>query len=343
MASKTYTVKSGDTLSGIAKNYGVNLSDISGYKSGDPNKIGVGEVLSIGGGDTTPTTKTTADQYAGAVKDALGGTSTGSTGTKTTDDYLTTLTGKIDSARTTVNDAATKLANLKTTTYDQAYKDAGLDTIKTKISDLDTTIANKKAERDAAVAKVKNNPGLSASLLTGTVAKLSDKANAEINDLISQRNGLAGDYNTGLTKVNQVVSNVVGDAETSYNAAVKALESLTGQAKDYQSNLVDTLKNAQTKNYQDQSLAIALMNAETAANKANTTGDSSWKLAISPLTGKPTYWYNSKGETRPLSAADVANASISQTGGNEDTTDTTDTTDSQSWFSKLLSSLNPFK
>lgn len=43
----TYTVKSGDTLSKIAKDYGVSVSDISGYKSGNPNLIYPGEVLNL--------------------------------------------------------------------------------------------------------------------------------------------------------------------------------------------------------------------------------------------------------------------------------------------------------
>ena len=40
----TYTVKSGDTLSGIAKNLGVQMSDITGFKSGNPNKIYSGRI-----------------------------------------------------------------------------------------------------------------------------------------------------------------------------------------------------------------------------------------------------------------------------------------------------------
>lgn len=43
-----YTVKAGDTLSAIAKAQGVNMGDITGYRSGDPNKIFAGENLSIG-------------------------------------------------------------------------------------------------------------------------------------------------------------------------------------------------------------------------------------------------------------------------------------------------------
>lgn len=43
-----YEVKPGDTLSGIAKAQGVDMKGITGYKSGDPNKIFPGEKLSLG-------------------------------------------------------------------------------------------------------------------------------------------------------------------------------------------------------------------------------------------------------------------------------------------------------
>jgi len=44
----TYVVKPGDSLSKIAKALGVPVSSLTGYKSGDPNKIAVGETLSYG-------------------------------------------------------------------------------------------------------------------------------------------------------------------------------------------------------------------------------------------------------------------------------------------------------
>lgn len=65
MALKQYTVKAGDTGSQIAKNYGVDLSAISGYKSGDINKIGVGEVLSINTPDTPPANRMNAADLGG--------------------------------------------------------------------------------------------------------------------------------------------------------------------------------------------------------------------------------------------------------------------------------------
>src|SRR3972149_3524991 len=48
--AQTYTVKSGDNLSTIAKNYGTTVGAISGYRSGNPSLIYPGEVLTIGAG-----------------------------------------------------------------------------------------------------------------------------------------------------------------------------------------------------------------------------------------------------------------------------------------------------
>lgn len=59
-SGQTYTVKPGDTLNKIASQYGFGSykqADITGYRSGDPNKIYPGEVLTIGGKKTTPPTQ----------------------------------------------------------------------------------------------------------------------------------------------------------------------------------------------------------------------------------------------------------------------------------------------
>lgn len=50
----SYTVQSGDTLSGIGAKNGVDWHSISGYKSGNPNLIYPGEVLSWGSPDPAP-------------------------------------------------------------------------------------------------------------------------------------------------------------------------------------------------------------------------------------------------------------------------------------------------
>lgn len=54
--SRQVTVQAGDTLSQIAQREGVRLSDITGFRSGDPNLIFPGEVLTLPGQDVTPRT-----------------------------------------------------------------------------------------------------------------------------------------------------------------------------------------------------------------------------------------------------------------------------------------------
>lgn len=49
-----YTVQKGDTLSGIGSRLGVDWKSITGYRSGNPNLIYPGEVLSYGGGTPAP-------------------------------------------------------------------------------------------------------------------------------------------------------------------------------------------------------------------------------------------------------------------------------------------------
>ena len=49
-----YTVQAGDNLSAIASRFGVPISAISGYRSGNPNVIYPGEVLTINGAASNP-------------------------------------------------------------------------------------------------------------------------------------------------------------------------------------------------------------------------------------------------------------------------------------------------
>ena len=58
----TYTVKPGDTLSKIGKRFGVDWRKITGYRSGNPNLIYPGEVLTIPTGETTTPTTTPTTQ-----------------------------------------------------------------------------------------------------------------------------------------------------------------------------------------------------------------------------------------------------------------------------------------
>ena len=74
--SKTYTVKSGDTLSGIASKYGTTYQTLAAYNNiSNPNLIYVGQQIKIPGNGTTTTNTTTNNSKTYTVKsgDTLSG------------------------------------------------------------------------------------------------------------------------------------------------------------------------------------------------------------------------------------------------------------------------------
>lgn len=65
IAGIKYTVQSGDNLSTIAQRFGVSINQITGYRSGNPNLIYPGEVLTIGGASGNATSGTVYTVQAG--------------------------------------------------------------------------------------------------------------------------------------------------------------------------------------------------------------------------------------------------------------------------------------
>ena len=61
----TYTVKKGDTLSAIAKQYGSTVNDIAKANGiSNPNLIYAGQTLNIGGSTTDKTTSATTTLFS---------------------------------------------------------------------------------------------------------------------------------------------------------------------------------------------------------------------------------------------------------------------------------------
>ena len=110
----TYTVKQGDTLSKIASQNGVTLSEITGYKSGDPNKIGIGEVLNIGGRVQTPANTAPATGLGGtAVKPAPVAPLTGYAALQESSNaVITNLQTDVDADKATIKSKYDRLGDL---------------------------------------------------------------------------------------------------------------------------------------------------------------------------------------------------------------------------------------
>lgn len=263
-----YKVKKGDTLSGIAKQYGVGIGDISGYRSGNADRIFEGETLTIG---SAP--KNEAETYASNVKDELSGTDTGSKSKGSSLYDLDSLKTEVGDYKSKLDSSFKKLQTIQTETFDREYKDRGLAEKKQKMSELDGKIAEERRKRDDAIAKVRSNPGLSASQMTGDVKKIADYQNDVINGYINERNGLASEYNAELDEIDKVVAREAAEAGSEYTYYKDLLSGAEGKIGDYSKALTEELKANQDEDQftrqLEQALTIAQLRADGGGSGSN--------------------------------------------------------------------------
>lgn len=290
-----YKVQKGDTLGAIAKKYGVGISDISGYRSGDPNKIYEGETLSFGA--KAPETSSYVDEVKSQLSEPED--------TKESDPYgLASIRTKIEDSTKKRDSAFAELKDISTKTFNDEYSKRGLEEKKTKMAALDAEIAAEKQKRDEAIAKVRSNPGLSAAQMTGDIKKLADYQNDVINTKIAERNSVASEYNTGLAEIDKIVSNTVKDKTLDYGYYDSVLKDLTGQVSDYTKAMREDLQNETEADQFDRQLAQALEIATMNANKKGGSG-SNLQLRSDPRTGDPLYWFDpDTGEITYINAED---------------------------------------
>jgi len=280
-----YKVKKGDTLSAIAQQMGVGLGDITGYRSGNKDLIYEGETLNIG---STPKKSDTSSSYVSEVRSQLDDTDS-----EPKDDIYGSAKIKtdLDTATSKRDTSFAELKDISTSTFNDEYSKRNLEEKKTKMSTLDSQIAEAKALRDQEINKVRSNPGLSAAQMTGDIKKLSDYQNSVINNLISERNSVAGEYNSELAEIDKIVENKVKDKSLDYGYYNDLVSTLTGQVGDYTKALREDLASETENDQFDRQLAQALEIAQmNAANKGG--GSTNLQLKTDPISGDPLYWFN---------------------------------------------------
>lgn len=287
MATQTYTVKKGDTLSKIASDYGVGMDKITGYKSGNPDLIYEGETINIG--DKAPQS-TGTPTYSETVKNALT-----SEDTKEKNPYdvygVESLRKNLDTIKTNKDTAFKDLEGAQTKTWNDEYNASGLGEKKNKISTLDQEIADAKRERDEYVAKVRGNSGLSASQMTGDIRKALDYQNNLINNKISERNAVATEYNTGLSEIDKKTTRSLADKKLTYDKYNTEEASTTKKITEYLSALKGALAEQGKNDRYDKQLANALQIAQL-----RKSGGSTAKLKpMKDWSGAITGWYDDYG------------------------------------------------
>lgn len=154
----TYTVKPGDTLSQIAQTYGVDMGGITGYKSGDLNKIGAGEVLNINAPTLPPANTINApDLNTQPYKVMPPAPVTAYDGLiKSSEAAITTLASDTKTGMEDIKNKYTRLGQLPTEQAD-AYKKEGVYDKRGVYTNAVNTINQKELAYQTRIDKIRNN------------------------------------------------------------------------------------------------------------------------------------------------------------------------------------------
>lgn len=188
--SQQYTVLPGDTVNTIAQKLGVSPTSISGYRSGNANRIAVGETLNVA---KSPAAQTTTQPTP------LPQNQTAQTGAPAP----LTDTGK------------TPFQNVMDT-YTQAYQQLGIGDIKSRYTDVLKEQDQIQQELNDKIADVNNNPWLSSASRTDEINKLKDKYTPRL-DLATHQAQL---YDSLIKEGEQTAQFLVGHVETDTQNAI---------------------------------------------------------------------------------------------------------------------------
>lgn len=187
---QTYVVKAGDTLSKIAKQFGVPMSSITGYKSGNPNLIRTGEKLTIGGQQP--------QQEAPKITPAQILPSYG-----------------VDVPEPAV---ATAFQLAPERSFEELYKDLsvnlGLPTLKTQIEATSKELQALRDKKTEEATEINNNPWISETLRIKKLGNLDSKYSQKEGNLLSTLEIAQNQYDTARDEAKYVATTTLNQ----YNA-----------------------------------------------------------------------------------------------------------------------------
>lgn len=314
--AQSHTVQKGDTLGAIARRLGTSVSNLQGFRSGDPNLIYPGETITV----KSPVSNE-ATQRSNTIKSELSDSPTATLdntgGNSSFGGFdFSSLQANLADAQKKRDEAFAKLDGFRTDRYDSLVSDRDLDGRKEQISELDSLITQKKNERDASIAKIRKNPGASAATLTGEVSVATDKLNAEINNLIGQRNSLANEYNTELSEIDSIVAREAKDLENTLGFFDTGVSEAQGVIDAYQKALIEELRREEDRQYDlednlrdfEQALQLARIKEANSGSGTNYT-------ILTDQFGRPTVAIDRKN---PSNQVDLSNTNGSLPKGGTD-------------------------
>lgn len=189
--TQTYTVVAGDTVSQIAAQYGVPISSVSGFRSGNPNLIYPGEKLTITpqGASGVVTLRKPPTQ----APNAASGT-TAPPGTQTFSDSVNAL---MKQWGITPPDPTKSPITSFTDMYSKIYSDLGLSTVKQQITDVTKQYNDLQNKQIDEIAGINDNPWLAEGIRQRKIQNIQDKYIQKLNALNGQISVYEKLYNDG--------------------------------------------------------------------------------------------------------------------------------------------------
>jgi LysM repeat protein len=240
----TYTVKAGDTASRIASQYGVPLSAISGYKSGDANKIGVGEVLKIAKTPTPPVNTAPAAVLGGSAYTAAPATvSTAPTSliglAEITQKNIESLQPKVDQGEKDIKTVYDKIST-KASERQNLYETTGVNTAKKELDEISNTMKARQNAFNNSADKIRNeNP--TGQLSEGQqiqLDKLSREHASEMADLAIVAEAKQGNFTTAKAIVDSKIDAETEDLKTQLSSLEFFYNRNEGRLSDSQKTLL---------------------------------------------------------------------------------------------------------
>lgn len=239
ISSQSYTVQTGDSLSKIASRMGVGVQDISGFRSGNPNVIYPGEVLTVK--KMTGNAPTTSGFSMDQIKQQASMTPEQNLQveqSKIPDNLKQALASK---GVTADDDTLTNLAQVSPTKfvtdlYQEIYKNAGLSDIKKQFEDYNKEINDITTEMNDKIVDVNNDPWLTEGVRLREAQKIQDKYKGRIDSATNSAKYMQTLYDSGLEEARFITQ----QASTAYNNEIDFQNELYLKALEHGYNMAES-------------------------------------------------------------------------------------------------------